>query len=134
MVSLEDFYVRVISPPVVWVLVSIVASGLLAIYSYQLALILFVFQVLAALIIPVMVRYLSRKSERNLIQYQADLSAALVDGIQGMAEIRVFDATESQSDLIQSILKQLSVFCKLNRFNRRSQNLNPMFFQNPAFK
>jgi hypothetical protein len=27
-----------------------------------------------------------------LVHQQADLSAALVDGIQGMAEIKVFDA------------------------------------------
>ncbi len=108
MVSLEDFYVRVISPPVVWVLVTIVTSGLLAIFSFQLALALLIFQVLAALIIPVMVRYLSRKPERNLIQYQADLSAALVDGVQGMAEIRVFDVTESQSDLVQSINQKIA--------------------------
>jgi ATP-binding cassette subfamily C protein CydC len=52
-----------------------------------------VFQLIAGLIIPVLVRSASRHPEAELIQHQAALTTALVDGIQGMAEIKIFDAS-----------------------------------------
>ena len=106
---LEDFYVRVVAPPVVWVLVTIFTSGLLALFSASLGLTLLVFQIFAGLVIPLVVRYLSRKPERLVIQKQADLSAALVDGIQGMAEISVFDATETHSNHVRGINQGIAV-------------------------
>ena len=105
---LEEFYVRVISPPVVWILVTTVTFALLTAFSIQLALVLLVFQLMAGLTIPLLVRVLSRKPERNLVQKQADLSAALVDGIQGMAEIKIFDAAATQAKLVQSINQRMA--------------------------
>ena len=99
---------RVISPPAVWILVTTVTFILLSAFSIQLALVLLVFQIIAGLTIPILVRVLSRKPERSLVQKQADISAALVDGIQGMAEIKIFDAAATHADLVHRINRRIA--------------------------
>ena len=101
--TLEDFYVRVVAPPLVWILVTIVAAAILATFSIQLGIVLLIFQVLAGLITPILVRYISREPERKLVDQQADLTAALVDGIQGMAEIKIFDSSKIHRTKINKI-------------------------------
>jgi ATP-binding cassette subfamily C protein CydC len=84
--------VRAIAPPLVWLLVTISSSLLLAVFSTQLGLILLAFQVLAGILLPIIQRTAIRVPESELIKQQAGLSAALVDAIQGMEEIKVFDS------------------------------------------
>ncbi|HUV26901.1 MAG TPA: thiol reductant ABC exporter subunit CydD [Anaerolineales bacterium] len=116
MSTLEVFYVRVVAPPLVWVLVTAAVTVMLAFFSVQLGLVLLVFQILAGFITPILVRYVSRDPERKLVHQQADLSAALVDGIQGMAEIKVFDVYKTHrnriiglNQTIAAVQSQLSV-------------------------
>jgi ATP-binding cassette subfamily C protein CydCD len=106
--SLEDFYVRVVAPPLVWLLVSVTASALLAIFSIQLGLILLAFQIMAGLITPILVRSASQSTEHRLVQKRAELSAALVDGIQGMADLRVFNASGIQLGKVDEINRSMS--------------------------
>jgi thiol reductant ABC exporter CydC subunit len=101
--SLEDFYVRVVAPPLVWLLVTVTASALLAIFSIRLGIILLAFQIMAGLITPILVRSASQSTEHKLVEKRAELSAALVDGIQGMADLRVFNASGVQQDKVDKI-------------------------------
>ncbi|MFN2213856.1 MAG: thiol reductant ABC exporter subunit CydD [Anaerolineales bacterium] len=91
--ALENFYLRVFSPALVWILVTSLICALLSVFSIQLGLTLLAFQLIAGLIIPILVRSVSHHPEAKLIQHQATLSAALVDGIQGIAELKIFDAS-----------------------------------------
>ncbi|MGW8225434.1 MAG: thiol reductant ABC exporter subunit CydD [Anaerolineales bacterium] len=91
--TLEDFYLRVFSPALVWILVTCFICALLGFVSIQLGLTLLAFQLTAGLVIPVLTRFASHHPETELIQHQAALFVVLVDGIQGMAEIKVFDAS-----------------------------------------
>ncbi len=94
--TLEEFFVRAVSPPLIWMFVIASASTLLAIFSIQLSLILLVFQLIAGLITPLIVRSVSQSAERTMINKRAELSAILVDSIQGMAELKVFNASGVQ--------------------------------------
>jgi ATP-binding cassette subfamily C protein CydCD len=106
--SLEDFYVRVVAPPLVWVLVTVIASAFMAIFSIQLGLILLAFQIIAGLITPILVRSASQSTEHKLVEKRAELSAALVDGIQGMADLRVFNASGIQLGKVDEINRSMS--------------------------
>ena len=106
--SLEVFYVRVVAPPMVWLLVTVTASALLAIFSIQLGLILLAFQIMAGLITPILVRSASQRNEHRLIEKQAELSAALVDSIQGMADLRVFNASRAQQGKVDKINRSMA--------------------------
>jgi len=89
--SLESFYVRVLAPPLTAVLVATVMGFYLAQFDARLAYALLVFLFAAGVALPVGIRILSRRPGRNLVGQRADLSAALVDSIQGMAVVAAFN-------------------------------------------
>jgi ATP-binding cassette subfamily C protein CydCD len=88
--SLESFFVRVAAPPLTALLVALVVFGLLASFSGSLALAWLVLWLAAALGVPTLARWLSREPGRQAVGLRAELQVALVDGIQGLAELIAF--------------------------------------------
>ena len=89
--TLEDFYVRIIVPPVVAVLVTAFASVLLGAFDPLLGLALVAFLVLTGIVLPVASRRLSRRPAIALVASRAELSAMLVDEIGGIADLVAMD-------------------------------------------
>ena len=85
--TLEDFYVRVIVPPVVAALVTAFASVLLGVFDPLLGLALVAFLVLTGVVLPLASRRLSRRPAIALVASRAELSAMLVDEIGGIADL-----------------------------------------------
>ena len=106
--SLEDFYVRMVAPPLVWILVTFTTTLLLAYFSPILGLTLLGFQILAGLVVPILIRFTSRGAASRLVSWRADLSAMLVDGIQGMADLQAFNAAERQQDKVGNISQSIA--------------------------
>jgi ATP-binding cassette subfamily C protein CydCD len=106
--SLEEFYVRVVAPPLVWALVTVTTCVLLAFFSPQLALILLTFQLLAGLVTPVLIRYASRNAGTRLVSKRAELSAVLVDGIQGMPDLQAFNASRRHEGEVAKINRSMA--------------------------
>jgi thiol reductant ABC exporter CydC subunit len=92
--TLEDFYVRIIVPPVVAVLVTAFASVLLGVFDPILGLVLAAFLVLTGIVLPVASRRLSRRPAIALVASRAELSAMLVDEIGGIADLVAMDRAE----------------------------------------
>jgi ATP-binding cassette subfamily C protein CydCD len=88
--TLENFYVRVVSPPLTAILVAIVTSLLLASCDPRLALALLGFFLALGLILPALAQTLSRRPAANLVARRADLHSQLVDNIQGLADLLAF--------------------------------------------
>ncbi len=88
--TLENFYLRVIAPPVVAVLVALLAAAIMASFSPSLAVALLIFFLLAGAGVPLLARVLGRGPGQRLIQVRAELNSTLVDGIQGMADLLAF--------------------------------------------
>ncbi|HEX9117278.1 MAG TPA: thiol reductant ABC exporter subunit CydC [Anaerolineae bacterium] len=88
--TLENFYARVIAPP----LVALVAVAGMALffsgYDGRLALALAIVLVAAGAGLPLVVRRLSRLPGRTLVAARAELAATLVDGIQGLSDVLAF--------------------------------------------
>ncbi len=89
--TLEDFYVRVIAPPIVAVLVTIFAGILLGAFDPVLGLVLVGFLVVAGVVLPLVAGRSSRDPARALVATRAELSAMLVDEVQGMADLVALD-------------------------------------------
>jgi ATP-binding cassette subfamily C protein CydCD len=85
--SLENFYVRVLAPPLVALLVSIAAYAYLAGFTPRLGLTLLGFLGIAGIVLPWLIHRLSRSPGHALVEQRAILSATLVDSIQGMPDI-----------------------------------------------
>jgi len=87
---LENFYVRVLSPPLVALLTAIGVSSFLASFYPPLAAVLIGFFLALGLILPLLSQLLSRGPGRALVSLRSDLQAQLVDGIQGLPDILAY--------------------------------------------
>ena len=96
--TLEDFYVRVVSPPIVAALVTAVAAGVLGLFEPILAAVLVAFVAFTGIVLPAVARRLSRSAARTLIESRAELRTSVLDGLAGMADLVALDRTSWQRD------------------------------------
>jgi ATP-binding cassette subfamily C protein CydC len=88
--TLENFYVRVISPSLTAVLIGLLVSIFFAFFFPPIALVLISFFLILGLILPILSQDISRAPGQRLITQRADIQSQLVDGIQGMADLLAF--------------------------------------------
>lgn len=105
--TLEYFYLRAIAPPVVAVMVALLAAGLMGHFDPRFAMALLLFLLLAGVALPLLTKTLSRRSGTRLIQVRAELNSALVDGIQGMPDLLAFGQEERHLQQMQSLSQEL---------------------------
>lgn len=98
--ALENFYVRALAPPLVAMLVGAVMFVFMAAYDLRLAFSLAGMLLLAGLGLPLLARFLGRAPGRRLAAQRATLSGALVDGIQGLADLAAFGQGLRQLEVI----------------------------------
>ena len=88
--TLQDFYLRVLSPP----LAAVVVGGAMGLWLWgfapTLTLAFAALWLLAGAALPFLVYRLSRAPGRALLARRAEVRGLLVDGIQGMAEVAAF--------------------------------------------
>ena len=94
--TLESFYTRVVTPPVVAVLVTITTVLFTAHYDLSLALVLLVFLLLVGGVLPWFSQMVRHKPNRQLAARRADLNAILVDGIQGLPDLLAANQEQGQ--------------------------------------
>ncbi len=85
--TLENLYVRVLAPPLVALLVGGGMWLLMAGFAPPLAYALLLAMGLAGFALPAVTRVLARPGGEALVQVRAELKAALVDGVQGVADL-----------------------------------------------
>ena len=85
--TLQNFYVRVIAPPVVAVLVGALMWIFMRGFDGRLALVFLFFFSAAGVGAPLLTRLLSRQAGRHWVKTRAELNVTLVDGIQGVADL-----------------------------------------------
>lgn len=85
--TLENFYIRVIVPPLVAALVTGLACAILGVFSPWLAAALLLFLLLTGVALPLVSRWLSRQPAGEAVLARAELNATLVDQVQGMADM-----------------------------------------------
>ena len=101
--TLEDFYVRVISPPVVAALVAVFAGLLLGAFDPVLGLVLFAFLVAAGVLLPVVGGRLSSRPAGDLVGTRSELSAMLVDEVQGIADLIALDRAADHRERVLTL-------------------------------
>ncbi len=115
--TLENFYIRVVVPPIAAALVVAFACLILGSFDGSLALALLIFLLLTGVALPLIMRWLGKKPSSQLITTRAELNALLVDEIQGLADLLAFDqANEHRA-------KMLRLSAELNRVQERQAML-----------
>lgn len=92
--TLENFYVRVVVPPLAAALGVALACAILGAFGRSLALVLLLFLLLTGMALPLMMRRLGKETAAGIIAARSELNAVLVDEVQGVADLLVFDPDE----------------------------------------
>ncbi|MBL0346354.1 MAG: ATP-binding cassette domain-containing protein [Anaerolineales bacterium] len=100
--TLENFYVRVISPPLTAAIVGIFTSIFLASFYPILAPVFLIFFLSLGIVLPAIAQITSRKSAEQTITLRGDLHTRLVDGIQGMADLLAYGHADERLKQIAS--------------------------------
>jgi len=111
--TLENFYLRVVIPPLAAALVTVLGCLILGSFNVWLAVALGVFIVLTGVALPLASRWLSRQPAAELIITRAELNASLVDEVQGIADLLAY----GQEDAYQ--VRALGLSQQLNRTQER---------------
>jgi ATP-binding cassette subfamily C protein CydC len=95
--TLENFYIRVVAPPLVAMVVAIGMVIYFGRVDLHMALAYLAFMVVLGIGLPLFSWILSSRLGPELVSRHAALQALLVDGIQGLADILVFDRGDGYS-------------------------------------
>ncbi len=98
---LENFYVRAVSPPVVAVLIGALTAVVLAAFNPSLVAPVLALQAAAGVGLPVLTLRLGRGPGRELTEGRGRLNQALVDLVQGMADLIAYRAVAGQSGTVK---------------------------------
>jgi ATP-binding cassette subfamily C protein CydCD len=100
--TLENFYVRVISPPLTAIVIGLFTAIFLASFYPILAPVYLTFFLTLGLILPWLTQIISRKSAEQTIQIRANLHTQLVDGIQGIADLLAYGRANERLNKIST--------------------------------
>jgi len=105
--TLENFYVRAVAPPLVALIVTIGMSLFIGSYHPELGLLLAGGLLVSGVGVPVVTRILARKPGRQIVAARSHLSAAIVDGLQGMPELLLYNRSDAALDQINHLGRQM---------------------------
>ena len=101
--TLEEFYARVVVPPIVAALVTAFASLLLGAFDPILGIALFAFLAFTGVVLPLVSRRLARRPAVALVATRAELRATVLDELQGMADLVALDRAAAHRDRVLAL-------------------------------
>jgi ATP-binding cassette subfamily C protein CydC len=105
--TLQEFYIRVIAPPVIAILLGIMMWFALKSLNMLFAMTLMLFFLLAGVGVPILTYLLSRKLGRRIIATRSALHMGMVDSIQGVADLLAYNQEETQAQRMRKLNEQL---------------------------
>jgi ATP-binding cassette, subfamily C, bacterial CydCD len=114
--SLENFYARILSPPMVAFLVALLSGAYLSGFGWGLTFVLWFFMVLAGVGTSALATSISCKRDNQTSAVRADMSVALTDGIQGLPDLLAFGCLSDHVRRIENLSLQLE--CSQNKVTR----------------
>jgi ATP-binding cassette subfamily C protein CydC len=94
--ELQNFYLRVVSPIVIALVISLFTFGIFSLFSPGLAWIALAFLVLAGSGVPALSASLARGLGKQQVRARADLNIQIVDGLQGIQDVLAFGRGHAQ--------------------------------------
>ncbi len=98
--ELQNLYLRVVSPIVVALVISLFTFGIFSIFSIGMSWIALAFLILAGLGVPFLAASLSRGLGKQQLKARAELNTYIVDGLQGIQDVLAFGRTQAQLESV----------------------------------
>lgn len=105
---LENFYVRVIAPPLAAFLITLGAGWLLGSWNSSLAGVLIGGLLLGGIAVPLITYRLGRNPGKTLVKVRSDLSASYVETLQGLADLLAYEQETAVRQRLQILEQKLS--------------------------
>lgn len=105
--ALDNLYVRVLVPVVVAAVSILLFTVFLFLHAPALALAGLIFLLLAGAVLPIWSECRGRAPGQRIAEDEAILRSAVIDGVQGMAELTVYGVTERQAQRIDDLSHRL---------------------------
>lgn len=105
--TLQNFYVRVLSPPLVAVLAAVLMMVFIGSYKANLAPTLLTFYLAGGIAIPWLSWKLSSRANREIVSARANLNATLVDTLQGVSELLAYGSACNRTEEARRLSKHL---------------------------
>lgn len=107
--SLQNLYLRAIAPPLVALIIALLFTLFLNLFHPLLAVVILVFMLAAGIGVPLLAWWGNDQSGADKVALRAELDAALVDSIQGMAETLVYGQTPNQFHKLHTLNQQIAL-------------------------
>lgn len=107
--ELQQFYLRVLAPPAVALIIGICMWIFFGAFGGIFALIYIVSFIISAIIVPLFAHLLGKRSGREMVTTRAELQTMLVDSVQGIADLVAFGQEERQAQQIAVLNKRTKV-------------------------
>ena len=107
--SLQEFYLRAVAPPLVALLTSVVVLLFFGMFDPLIAIVLLTFLITAGVGLPCLVWWKGQRFGAALVTARADLHAALLDSIQGMADSLIYGQNHMTQEVVNRVLNRMAV-------------------------
>ena len=101
--TLENFYIRVVSPPLVAIVIALGTAGFLAFFVPALSWVLLAFLALVGVGLPFIAHKVGKQNGETLVAQRAELKTLLVDGIQGLSDLLAFGREKTQQEKLRTL-------------------------------
>lgn len=125
--ELQNIYLRIVSPIVVAILISMLTFALFAIFSTVMAWVAVAFLVVTGCGVPLLSGLLARGLGKQQLATRATLNAQIVDSIQGVQDLLAFGQTDTQLKTLTELEQRLGKIQQRMAFiNGLQQALNDL--------
>jgi len=122
--ALDNLYLRMFSPSVIALIMSILVVGFLWLFDPVISMVTALFLLLAGFFVPLIAFRLGEGSGHELVQHLSDLRIHIVEGLQGMPELLVFGAHHRHLDGVEKSNRALlKSQLRMSRIRELSQAL-----------
>lgn len=105
---LQNFYIRVLAPPIVAALVALFMWIFLGAFGSLFGLAYLGLFLLSSVVIPLLSYLSSKRLGQQIVTTRSDLQVQLVDSVQGIADLVAFGQEQRQAAHIQALTKKLN--------------------------
>jgi thiol reductant ABC exporter CydC subunit len=105
--ALQNFFIRILAPPLVALLIALLMGFFLWGYAPELAISVLALMLAVGVIVPIAARRMGYRIGRRMVALRSELSAQLTDGIQGMADLLALGGERAQSDRVRTLNRGL---------------------------
>ncbi len=106
--TLDHFYVNVLAPPLVAILIAAAMYALLGYFDNRIALMFLLFYTITGVLSPLIANVSGRQLGKKLVEIRSNLHSAIIDGIQGLADLTVYQQLNHHKENIRNLNKELT--------------------------